>query len=71
MNGNIKNPISAKQAQKIANISTFIEEQLEKLIDKLDDAEMHQESHEIEYILEQYSKFNESITEKLKNSIRS
>lgn len=66
MDGNIKTQISVKQAQKIINISTFIEDQMEKLIEKLDELEMTPEVDEISHIIEKYSNFNEVITNKLK-----
>ena len=66
MNGNVKQKIDLKKAEKLVNLLGFIESQMENLLMKLDEVELSNEVEEISSILNEYSNFQEILLQKLK-----
>lgn len=66
MNGNVKQKIDLKKAEKLVNLLGFIESQMENLLMKLDEVELSNEVEEISSILNEYSNFQENLLQKLK-----
>ena len=69
MHGNVKIKATSKQVQKIINILGFVESQMELLIEKFDEIDLHSESEEIISMLDRYSSFNERVTKELKGAV--
>ena len=51
------------------NLLGFVESQMELLIEKFDELDMHSEAEEIISILDVYSNFNERVSKELKGVI--
>ena len=69
MSGNVKIKATAKKANKMLNLLGFVEPQMELLIEKFDELDMHSEAEEIISILDVYSNFNERVSKELKGVI--
>jgi hypothetical protein len=69
MNGNTKIKVAAKKVNKLLNILGFVESQMELLIEKFDEIDMHSEAEEIISMINTYSNFNERVSKELKGAI--